>query len=698
MSSGYPSPGCICEYIEDNNTQIAIVLEESNGKLRLLLPGRRETKLSGSRLLPWLGPVYSSYQSKEDMVRLLEQHRHTREQKAQEIDLMEIWALSQGEVEQAPAFWFASLAEGEPDEDTIAAYGRALLGCKTHFRFQPPEFQIYNEETVNKRLEEQRIKREREALASQGSAFLRMLWDVASHKRLLPPEDSDVFPPENLAHRIQNLLMARMSNPESLEDDALWRILGKGLPDVPHLPLQLLMAWGKLPPHYNFWLDRANYARGNDWWEDFREEVEKQMQNAANDAALPLSPLPFISIDGDSTIDIDDAFCFERIPEGIRITLAFACPAIAWPFGSTLDKTVLHRATSIYLPEGDLHMLPECLGTDAFSLHAGQIRPALCLAVVVNASGELKSWDPFLANVKLAANLRYTNTQNLISAGSAEADNPVASFVDQILLGHEIAQKREQFRIDQGAIVMLRQEPEISLEETETGTIVHLTPEKPIRDAQRLVSEMMILASACFADWAFERNIPLLHRTQNVALPKEYAGVWEHPADLARIIRSLIPSSLELDPHPHSALGLSRYAQVTSPLRRYTDLVNEAQIVTWLKTGSPRFDANVMTSILDTLSPALDAAGMAQRFRPRYWKLLYLRQLGEKVWHNGIITEENDNFVNVSLPVENIFVRGRRNVFEERATPGVAVKVRLGKINPLANDVQILEAMAEDQF
>lgn len=696
MAINYPCPGCICEYLEDNSAQIAIVLEENAGKLRLLLPGRRETKLSANRLLPWLGPVYSSTASKEEKARLLDQHKAAREKKAREIQLQDVWEMAQGEVDQASAAWFAELVEADPDADAIAAYGRALLGCKTHFRFQPPDFLVYDEETVNKRLEEQKARQEKEAIANQGSAFLKLLWDVACKKRLLPGKDSDLIPSGPLADRIKRLLMARVANPDSLDDESLWRLLGKGLPDVPHLPLQMLIAWGVLPQHYNFWLDRADYARGDEWWLEFADEVEAQARLVDNMQDLPSSPLPFISIDGDSTLDIDDAFHIEKIGDSFRATLAFACPALQWPFGGPLDKAVSHRATSIYLPEGDLHMLPEKLGINSFSLLEKTLRPALCLRVDMNENGEIMDMEPYLAKVRLAANLRYLPTQELIEAGQALEGNAGSPYLGQILAAHDLAQKREQTRVNMGAIVMLRQEPELIVEETENGVTVSLIPEKPARDAQRLVTEMMILASACFADWAHSHNIPLLHRVQNVALPKEYAGIWEKPEDLARIMRSLIPSTLEIQPKPHAALGLSRYAQATSPLRRYPDLVNEAQFVTYLQSGKPTFDEAGLASILDIVSPALDAVGMAQKARPRYWKLLYLRQQGDKVWHDGVITEENENFVNVSLPMENIFVRGRRNLFDERAAPGMEVRARLGKVNPLANDIQIMEAVSKE--
>ncbi len=165
---------------------------------------------------------------------------------------------------------------------------------------------------------------------------------------------------------------------------------------------------------------------------------------------------------------------------------------------------------------------------------------------------------------------------------------------------------------------------------------------------------------------------------------------------LAKIMKALIPSSLEVEPRPHAALGLERYAQVTSPLRRYPDLVNEAQICAYLGTGNPRWTEDDLKRILDTVLPALDAAGHVQRYRPRYWKLLWFREQGDKAWYDAVVTDESEAFITVSLPVENIQLRGRRNLFDDRAAPGYAVKLRVGKINPLLNEIQILETRSAE--
>lgn len=326
----YPAPGCIVEYMEGNAVQIAMVTEEAGGRLRLLLPNRRETRLTAARLLPWLGPLHAADAGREGAVRLLETHKKAREELAAAVPVMDAWELAQGEVATAQAQWFAELFVSDPDPDQVSAYGRALLACKSHFRFQPPDFQVFSAETVEKRLAEQKSREEREALIAGGAAFFRLLWDVACKKRPLPPppalsgrsgaESGSEWPAPEVADRLKELLRARMIDPESQEHEALWRMLAKGLPDVPHLPLQLLVAWGELPPHYNFWLDRADYAPDDTWWQERADEVEALARAACGDdpaaADLPLCELPFVSIDSASTRDVDDAFSSRATARG----------------------------------------------------------------------------------------------------------------------------------------------------------------------------------------------------------------------------------------------------------------------------------------------------------------------------------------------------------------------------------------------
>ena len=690
----YPGPGCIVEYMEGNSPQIAWVSEEQDGKLRVLLPSRRETRLSANRLLPWSGPAGSATLGKDEVVNLLARHAVRREELCRAVDPLAAWEAVQGELDYANVLWFAELFENEPDIDTVAAYGRALLACKSHFKYQPPDFAIYTAELVQVRLAEQQAQRQREILAARGSAFVRLLWDVHCKKRKLPPPESEEWPDAASYERICALVLARMTDPDSQEDEGLWRQLTKGLPDLAHVPLHLAVACGLVPEHHNFWLDRAAYAPGDEWAQAhapaiklLREDFDSRL------AELPPLALPFVSIDGKSTRDVDDAFFVEALPdEHLCLHLALACPALGWPFGSELDKVVLRRATSIYLPEATHHMLPEELGTGLYSLLEREQRPILHLSCEVNRHGELCAFACAVNRATLAANLNFSDCEEVLcQAEETGSANPALPYREQLVLGERLALRVREARIRRGAVLMERPDPAYHLEGEGASLVVRLE-ENPPQRSQSLIAEMMILGSAALAEWAIERDIALLYRTQDVPLPREYAGIWTQPHDMARIMKALAPSDLQAQPRPHAALGLAAYSPVSSPLRRYPDLINEMQLVNFVTRGTAYWTHEELAALLPLLSSRLELAGQVQRFRPRYWKLLYVRQYGDKVWWNGVVTEENDNFVALSLPREQIFVRGKRKLFGDRVYAGQNIQVRLGRINPLYNEISILEA------
>jgi len=236
--------------MQGNVPQIAWVLEEQNGRLRLLLPNRRETALQAARILPWPGPAYEKNCSRDAALEILERHKSRRE--VANVDPLELWELAQGEVEQAPAQWFAELAMSEPDMDAVAACGHALMQAKSHFKFNPPNFEVYPESVVATRMAELEAARRREELVNKGSAFIRLLWEIHQKKSTQSPGRAAESLDPDVRERLRRTIMNRIADPATSEDDGLWKLMVKGLPTIPSCRSTSRRRGGSWSRHHNY--------------------------------------------------------------------------------------------------------------------------------------------------------------------------------------------------------------------------------------------------------------------------------------------------------------------------------------------------------------------------------------------------------------------------------------------------------------
>lgn len=672
-------PGCIMEFLQDNQPVTAWVLDVQGPRLRVFTSGQRELKLPLSRALPWTGPQCAAHASRQEMLDLLRTHHARRERLTESVDALEIWDLAQGEVDEAEIDWFASLVFETPSPDQMAALGRKLLQTKTHFKFSPPGFEIYPQEVVQRRQEELRRAQERERLIGFGQDFLRGLWDIFCNRKSTAPQ-----PDEEQTRRIRDLLMTRIANPEDRDSDALWKTMSQGLPEEPFLPLFLAQAWGIIPPHFNYHLARAQYDWEPDWNTHHAEDIDAI--KARVHAARRPTVANIVTIDSATTRDIDDGFDLKRSADGFLLRQALACPPLGWEFGSVLDRAVQHRFTSLYLPEGTSHMLPEALGTDFFSLQEGHDRPALLISFDIDETGRLRSFTPEIAWIHVDANLTYTGVEEQIGAGAA-------GMLSDAL---DLAALLRERRIQEHAVIMEQPDPRLILSGDIASPQITVAQSESTPSAQMIVSEFMILANKAMGFWALEQGVPLLFRTQNITLPAESAGVWNEPTDIFRIINNMGPSILECEPKRHATIGAKAYAPVTSPLRRYSDFINVAQILGKL-TGTGRFlTKDELENLLPQLSSRAELVGHVQRMRPRYWKYEYFRQNAKKMRWTGTIVDPGSTLVTISLPEFQLFLKAPRKIFGDKIRLGQQFSIRIGKVDPLGNEVKIVEAWEEE--
>lgn len=678
----YLRPGCVIEFMQGDQPQLAWVLEEQSGKYRVLTINKREMKLAAPRLLPWCGPCSDPAASRQEILDALNMHQEKRGEIQAALDVMEIWELAQGEVPQARIEWFAGLLWESPGPDKVAALGRAMLAAKAHFKFRPPEFEIYPAEKVEARLAEQAAERERARVTDAGQTLFRSLWEARSKGRSFDASETDRVD-EDVLERLRTLLREQIAKSGDEESDKLWNVLKKGLPEHPHLPLLLAQTWGLVPPHHNHWLDEAGYAWGNDWSEEHREEITA-IETALEADTTAVDGKEYISIDSATTRDIDDAFFMERKADGYRLSLALARPSALWSFGGELDRTVFSRGTSLYLPEGTAHMMPEELGTDAFSLLEGQKRPALVAEFEFDADGVLQQVTPELRWVRVKANITYETAEQAIAAGSDE----------HLAVARELAGKLYDRRLESGAVVIRKPEPQVSVDDPHGRPQVRIELKDASHEADLIISEFMILANSELPAWAHARGIPLLHRTQDIALPAEAKGEFCAPEEIFKVVKLLAAPAMEVQPRRHAALGVPSYAPLSSPIRRYTDLINSAQICSYLENGAPRLDREDIEALIAQISTRLGPVMQVQRFRPRYWKLLHLQQTRKEL-RPAVVVEENGPYPCLAMPELQINVRAPRKMLGDKLYPGQRFQISFGRVDPLNNEIKIAEALEE---
>jgi len=316
---------------------------------------------------------------------------------------------------------------------------------------------------------------------------------------------------------------------------------------------------------------------------------------------LDLTNIPFVTIDSASTRDIDDALFAKATDSGFEVKVAIA-DASAWiEPNSDLDKTAEQRATTVYLPGKQLSMLPSELATDRCSLVANEERSALVITLMISNSGECTDSTFEFARIKSHAKLSYSEVANYY-------DNQVSiEGVDD-----QINQSLDQLRLAQQALINWRSEHCIMMEDRndyyyEVDTDGHLVATHlDIRNsAHRVVEECMLATNraagellaanntglfSSHAGFRAERKeaVDLICEEQKPELAGEF-GSLEHFISLmqsmraketqeqplaAPLTRMLQPGQITPEANAHFGLGFNRYATITSPIRKYQDLVN----------------------------------------------------------------------------------------------------------------------------
>ena len=443
-------------------------------------------------------------------------------------------------------------------------------------------------------------------------------------------------------------------------------------------PLDLLQAAGAIDSPYQFHWKRflfENFPKGTGF---------PPLQAPAIREELPLAAVQAFSVDDSSTTEIDDALSVQGLGTGtVTVGVHIAAPGLALQPGAPVDQVARQRLSTVYMPGYKITMLPDDV-VQAYTLMAGRDCPAVSLyAQFDEATLALKETRTALERVPITANLRHDQLDAVITedwlrgsdpGGEADQSHPAAALREELSFLFRLAtQLKAQREVVRGKPETFNR-PDYNFRlvghdgaEPTGNERVEISTRRRGAPLDLIVSEAMILANSSWGSWLAEMGVPGIYRSQASLAP----GVKVRMGTKAL---------------PHAGIGVKSYAWSTSPLRRYTDLVNQWQIIAAARHGrtaalaapfKPK-DAELF-SIISSFDAAYGAYNGHQAAMERFWTLRYLQQQGVTeltgvVFKDGLVRAD-------TLPLV-VPVLGAADLAR-----GSHVRVKLGAVDPITLDV-----------
>lgn len=454
----------------------------------------------------------------------------------------------------------------------------------------------------------QRQREQAEFLARVQQALAQQTvdWRPSDRTRLESLEKWVLQP--DLNHPNAQELMAQLERPQSAD-----------------AAFELLVALGWWSTHENLFLRRSDYPL------QFPAKVvdvaKTRLQTLPPDPdpkRLDLTHLKVYTIDDESTKEIDDGLSVEYLDgQTKKLWIHIADPTRLLTLGDGLELEARRRGTTLYLPTGMIPMFPKELATGPMSLVQGQTCAALSFAVTLDTKGAIADYSIHVSTIKPTYRLTYDDVDEMLQLGLT-AEPELADLA-------AAAELRRDWRQAQGSIEIRMPESSIKVNTDEEITIELLD----YSFARYLVAEMMILTGEVAGRFAQANNIPVPFRGQpQPELPSE-EELMQLPAGPVRacaLRRCMSRSEMGTTPAAHAGLGLPLYTQVTSPIRRYTDLLGHFQIKAHLRGDALPLTAEQLQDILYSVTASAQEASLLERQTNRYWSLEYLRRHAEEVW------------------------------------------------------------------
>ncbi|TDL78850.1 ribonuclease R [Peribacillus frigoritolerans] len=417
--------------------------------------------------------------------------------------------------------------------------------------------------------------------------------------------------------------------------------------------------------------------QANDVPETISEEDIKDRRDLRNEV--------IVTIDGADAKDLDDAVTVTELENGnYKLGVHIADVSHYVTENSPIDKEALERATSVYLVDRVIPMIPHRLSNGICSLNPKVDRLTLSCEMEINSQGEVVKHEIFQSVIKTTERMTYSDVKEILVDQKPELLEKYEALVPMFQRMEKLAQILRNKRMTRGAIDFDFKEAKV-LVDKEGKPYDVVIRERTV--AERLIEEFMLLANETVAEHFHWMKVPFIYRiheepnaeklqrflefvtnfgysvkgTANTIHPRalqdildDVAGQPEEMVISTVMLRSMKQAKYDPESLGHFGLSTEFYTHFTSPIRRYPDLIVHRLIRTYLIEG--KVDeatktkwAEKMDMIADQSSNMERRAVDAERETDDLKKTEYmLDKVGEE--YDGIISSVTNFGMFVELP------------------------------------------------
>lgn len=553
--------------------------------------------------------------------------------------------------------------EKDVDNEERLSFFWAIDKNKTYFeRAEDNKYLVNSSETVSEKIRMGLLKKEKENKREEALVWIKKVLSGETEKKHLQKHKEFIEIISNYAFELDSYENAKEA--KSFIQDA-------GFKDVESV-VEFLISIG-------FWEENEDHIskRFNSYLEYSQRSIVELNAILNSDYDFTgfkdRTDLEIYSVDDESTEDIDDAISFEEKENEFVLGVHISDVSFVVRREDFLDLEAQNKGESVYFVENTINMFPESLVRNKLSLLEGQQKPSLSVFVAFDKNDfNLKNYYFERTKIRLTKNITYEEATQLFNSQSWR---PII----------KLSETLRENRLKKGALIV--QLPELKIKINGSGRI---TTRKNLMTSMphRVISECMVLMNTLAADFFHKNNIPSIYRSQTQEIDNEARELdQDDPLYATRIVKHLKPSRVVLSPEPHKSLGIDSYVQITSPIRRYLDLVLQRQLTSYMSENKITYSTEELENLNSKVSLNVREIKNSQRSRHRYWFFKYLLQENIKTV-KGYISQKNSYRTAAYIPqfFSELTVT---NIAKKELKIGQEVELEIRKIDPLRRKIQL---------